>query len=191
MPSEQALVKAAQAGDRKALNQLLKTHYDQVFLICRRVLGNHTDAADATQNALIAIVKGLPRFDHRSKFSTWIYRIATNAALDETRRRSRRPQIGMPDTEPIDPSSPDPASQVTNQIVVTAALEELSEEFRVAVVLRDVAGMDYEEISQTLNIPIGTVRSRIARARAQLADKLSHHHGELNTSDKRHTTNHD
>ena len=81
---------AAQGGDRGALDQLLRRHYDRVHAVCRRITGNDADAADAAQEAMIAIVRNLDRFDGRSSFGTWAYRIATNASLDELRRRKRR-----------------------------------------------------------------------------------------------------
>ncbi len=147
--------------------------------MCRRLLGNDADAADATQEALIAIARGLVRFDGRSSFSTWAYRIATNAALDELRRRQRRPQlVREPDDETSRRGEPaDRASSVRLDAVVerdrlVPALAALSEEFRIAVVLRDVADLDYAEIAEVLGIPPGTVRSRIARGRAQLAAAL-------------------
>ena len=142
--------------------------------------GNDADALDATQEALIAIVKGLSRFDGRAKFTTWAYRVATNACLDELRRRGRRPDPGLPEHEHRDDeylgrsSIPDPAETVTSRIEIDAALAELPEEFRTAVVLRDVAGLDYAEIAATLDIAPGTVRSRIARGRRQLATLISH-----------------
>jgi RNA polymerase sigma-70 factor (ECF subfamily) len=144
--------------------------------VCRRILLNDSDADDATQNAMIAIVRGYESFDGRSAFSTWVYRIATNAALDELRRRRRRPlslfsndgqQVDIADTHNDDRQLAFEASDYLAQ-----GLAQIPEEFRVALVLRDVADLDYEEISQVLNIPIGTVRSRIARGRGRLADIL-------------------
>ena len=87
------LVTAAQAGDRGALDQLLRRHYDRVHSVCRRITGSASDADDACQEALIKIVRNLPRFDGRSSFGTWAYRIATNASLDELRKRQRRPSL--------------------------------------------------------------------------------------------------
>ena len=86
---DRTLVAAVQAGDRAALDTLLRRHYDRIYAICRRIAGNDADAADATQDALMSIVRGLERFDGRSTFSTWSYRVATNACLDELRRRKR------------------------------------------------------------------------------------------------------
>ena len=95
---DRQLVAAAQAGDRQALETLLGRHYDRVHAVCRRIAGSSRDADDAAQEAMISIVRGLPRFDGRSQFSTWVYRIATNAALDELRRRKRRPVRGRRST---------------------------------------------------------------------------------------------
>jgi RNA polymerase sigma-70 factor (ECF subfamily) len=159
-----------------SLDSLLRDHYSMIQAVCRRILLNDSDADDATQNAMIAIVRGYESFDGRSAFSTWVYRIATNAALDELRRRRRRPlslfsndgqQVDIADTHSNDRQLAFEASDYLAQ-----GLAQIPEEFRVALVLRDVADLDYEEISQVLNIPIGTVRSRIARGRGRLADIL-------------------
>jgi RNA polymerase sigma-70 factor, ECF subfamily len=173
---DSTLVVAAQGGDQGALDTLLRAHYDRVYGVCRRLAGNDADAADATQEALMAIVRGLDRFDGRAKFSTWAYRVATNACLDELRRRGRRPTPGLPEYETAeqDPRSdaPDIADGLADRIVLDSALAELPVEFRAPVVLRDQLGMDYAEIAAALDIPPGTVRSRIARGRARLAETL-------------------
>ncbi len=167
---------AAQQGDRSALNQLLEQHYDRIYAVCRRLAGNDADASDATQEALLAIVRGLDKFDGRARFSTWSYRVATNACLDELRRRGRRPTPGLPEHETHDQApqagAPGVADTVADRLDLDAALAELPEEFRAPVVLRDQVGMDYAEIAETLSIPAGTVRSRIARGRARLAQTL-------------------
>src|SRR5256885_2834090 len=90
--SDESLAAAANAGDRGALEVLLGRHLDGVHGICRRVTGRPEDALDATQEALIAVTRGLHRYDGRALFTTWLYRVATNAALDELRRRKRRPE---------------------------------------------------------------------------------------------------
>ena len=131
---------------------------------------------------MIAIIRGLPRFDGRAAFSTWIYRITTNACLDELRRRRRRPEPGLPEIEraPSD-SAPGVASAVTDAVAVDEAMATLPADFRAAVVLRDVCRLDYAEIAEVLSIPAGTVRSRIARGRAVLARTL----GEPDADDDR------
>jgi RNA polymerase sigma-70 factor (ECF subfamily) len=136
--------------------------------------GNDADALDATQEALLAIVRGLPRYDGRAAFTTWSYRVATNACLDELRRRSRRPDPGLPETEAAVPAGePLLDDRVADRLDLDSALGQLALEFRAPVVLRDVAGLDYAEIAEVLDLRPGTVRSRIARGRAHLARALA------------------
>jgi len=177
--SDAELVAAAQAGDQGALDRLLRRHHDRIHALARRLTGNDADAADATQEALIAIVRGLPRFDQRAAFGTWAYRVATNACLDELRRRSRRPRPDPDAFLRVPATASDPADVAGARIDVDAALAELPIEFRAAVVLRDLCALDYAEIGEVLGIPAGTVRSRIARGRAQLAASF----GEAGNSD--------
>lgn len=158
-------------------------------------MGNDADALDATQEAMMAVLRGLSRFDGRSRFSTWVYRVSTNACLDELRRRKRRPVVGLPDHErsyaqrltPLGGAS-QPGGRVADEVAarldVDAALAALPPDFRAAVVLRDLCTLDYAEIAEVLGIPAGTVRSRIARGRAALADHLS---GNPTTASERHT----
>ena len=173
--SDEALAAAANAGDRGALEVLLARHLDRVHAICRRVTGHPEDALDATQEALIAVTRGLHRYDGRSLFTTWLYRVATNAALDELRRRKRRPEPAeLVEDRPLGGAggSRPVESAVAARLDVDAALAGLSPEFRAAVVLRDLCDLDYAEIAEVLDVPIGTVRSRIARGRAAIADQL-------------------
>ena len=172
------------------LEQLLRENYSMMRSVCWRILGNESDADDATQNAMMAIVKNFSSFDERSAFSTWAYRIATNAALDELRRRRRRPLtlLRQDDGEAMDIAdqrSEDQFSYVDAHDELSSALALIPEEYRVALVLRDVADLDYEEISHILDVPIGTVRSRIARGRGRLAEILGNQSpsGERQTPD--------
>jgi RNA polymerase sigma-70 factor (ECF subfamily) len=189
---EHALVEAARRGDRAALDLLLRRHQARIHAVCRRITGNDADALDATQDALIAIVRGLPRFDGRSQFSTWTYRVATNTCLDELRRRKRRPEPtdddrlheDRPDGGPTDRTG----ERVAERLAVDAALEQLAPEFRAAVVLRDLCQLEYAEIAEVLGVPVGTVRSRIARGRGQLADLLADHDGNSGPPAERRTT---
>ena len=168
---------AAQGGDRAAMDALLRRHHDRIWAICRRLAGNDADAADATQEAMLRIVRRIGTFDGRSRFTTWAHRVATNACLDELRRRARRPRPGIPDEDDHDARTtvdPGPGIErtVTDRLTVDAALASLPEEFRLPVVLRDLAGHDYAEIAAILDVPPGTVRSRIARGRNRLAELL-------------------
>mgnify|MGYP003999890215 FL=1 len=178
--SDDELVAAAQGGDRNALDQLLRRHYDRIYAVCRRVTGGTSDADDACQEALIKISRSLPRFDGRAAFSTWAYRIATNASLDELRKRKRRPSLHSVRTgeedggepEQVDPMAAKRVDAIADRLAIDAALGDLSDDFKAVVVLRDVADLDYDEIADVLDIPVGTVKSRIARGRSALANSL-------------------
>ncbi len=189
--ADHELVTAAQGGDRGALDQLLRRHYDRVQAVCRRITGHEADAADAAQDAMIAIVRNLDRFDGRSSFGTWAYRIATNASLDELRRRKRRAvptsddDNNNPHAEVADPDSGRRIDAIGDHMALGLALRSLSDEYRLPVVLRDVADLDYAEIAEVLDIPAGTVKSRIARGRAALAKALSAEDGNQETDPER------
>lgn len=164
------------------MDQLLRRHYDRMHAVCRRITGNDSDAADASQEAMMAVVRGIARFDGRSAFGTWAYRIATNASLDELRRRRRRPQLagrerddgsGSEWTDMADHDSEARIDHIADRFAIDAALADLPDEFRLPVILRDVADLDYAEIAEALDVPIGTVKSRIARGRAQAAAFIS------------------
>ena len=174
----------------------MRRHYDRVYALCRRMAGNDADALDATQEALMAIVRGLNRFDGRAAFGTWAYRVATNACLDELRRRSRRPRPGLPGDDPGEAESSGTWTagtgagravddEVAGRMDLDAALARLPDEFRAAVVLRDVCQLDYAEIAAVLGVPSGTVRSRIARGRAAVGRLLA---GNLDAAGDRPTT---
>ena len=179
--TDEQLVAAAQGGDRHALDELLRRHYDRIHAVCKRIAGSTRDADDAAQEALIRIVRSLDRFDGRASFATWTYRIATNTALDELRKRARRPQLqvvagddehGRSAPEPVDPMSQRNVEAVADRLAIEAAVADLPEDFRVPVVMRDVGDLDYAEIAAALDVPIGTVKSRIARGRRMLLDRL-------------------
>jgi RNA polymerase sigma-70 factor (ECF subfamily) len=166
-------VRAAQGGDRSALDTLLRLHYDRLYALCRRMTGDDADAADACQEALIAVVRGLSSFDGRSAFGTWAYRVATNACLDELRRRRRRPEPGLPEGAGEVASPVDLVEGSTTRLDLDRALQALPADYRAVIVLRDVCDLSYDEIAHVLNIPPGTVRSRIARGRSALVPSLA------------------
>ena len=170
--TDEELVAAARSGDRAAMNTLLTRHHDRIFAVCRRIAGNDADAADATQEALIAIVRRLDRFDGRASFSTWSYRVATNACLDELRRRKRRPEPSDPIDLPVEAAHDDVGERLGTEMEIQDALDQLPEQYRAPVVMRDLADMEYADIAIALDLPPGTVRSRIARGRAALSEIL-------------------
>ena len=156
---DETLVAAAQAGDTRALDALLRRHHDRVHALCRRLTGNDADALDATQEALIAVVKGIDRFDGRARFGTWVYRVATNACLDELRRRGRRP-VPVDDEQyrwddRADPRLPPVDGSVSNRLAVDEALQAIAPDFRACVVLRDLCDLDYAEIADRVGPAAG------------------------------------
>lgn len=158
------------------MEQLLTRHHQRIYGLCRRMARNDADAADACQEALMAIVRGIDKFQGASTFKTWSHRVASNACLDELRRRQRRPVAVIDEPDRI-ADTPDLDQQVSDRVTIEDALPRLAEEFRAPVVLRDVMGMDYAEIAETLGIAPGTVRSRISRGRRQLAELLGNQRG--------------
>ncbi len=167
--AEAALVERARAGDEAAFAELVTPCQRLLFTVCVRICGNDADALDATQDALVAAWRHLDRFDGRSRFSTWIYRIAHNAALMQVRRR--RDLVGIPDE--AGPPVPDAATSVDTVLTVRWALAQLPPDFRGALVLREYADLTYAEIAEIQGVPENTVRSRIARARQALARLLA------------------
>ena len=178
------LVKKAQKGDQAAFDALLRRHYNQVYAICRRLAGNEADALDATQEALITLVRRIDRFDGRSKFTTWMHRVVVNACLDELRRRGRRPVPAAVEEQPLAAAERPVADAVADRLDIESALAQLPETFRAPLVLCDQVGMSYEEIAHQMDIPPGTVRSRISRGRRRLAELMS---GNPDHPGQRHT----
>ncbi|MHB8245414.1 MAG: RNA polymerase sigma factor [Acidimicrobiales bacterium] len=174
-PELEALARAASAGNREALEALLELDYSRLHRVCWRVLRDDESALDATQEAVISIARHIRGFDGRSKYSTWSYRIAANAALDEVRRAGRRPIVALVTERqsPELPHSASPEAEVVSKLTIASALDQLPVEQRDALRLRHLLGLEYSEIASILRVPVGTVRSRISRGRVALARLLS------------------
>jgi len=177
------LVQRAQQGAPAAFAELVSRYQDRVFNTCYRMCHNEADALDLTQGTFLRALEGLPGFRHGSGFYTWLFRIAINLTLSHRRTRSRRSTAslaGRGDDEPARdvPAPPSqsavsaPAEQRELQERVAWALAQLDEEFRAAVVLKDIEDMDYAQIADVLGIPVGTVKSRIHRGRLLLRELL-------------------
>ncbi len=164
-------MRRAQAGDQGAFDELVRRHRDRVWAVVLRLLRDPDEAEDVLQETFVAAYRGLRRFDGRARFSTWLYRIATNAAFDALARR--RTARSLDEEGAPEPASPvDPFEQAGQRRALEAALADLSADFRAAVLLCDVAGLGTGEAAAVLGLPEGTVKSRVFRARAQLADAL-------------------
>lgn len=162
------LVERAQRGDRRAFEELVERHQHRLFTLAARTLGSVDEAADAVQEAFIRAWLGLPRFRGGSLFSTWLFRICVNAAHDQRMRRRAEP---LDETrEPADPEDTFRTSELSGAL--QDALDELDEDYRVAVVLYDVLGCSYTEIAEFTDVAEGTVKSRIFRGRSRLAELL-------------------
>jgi RNA polymerase sigma-70 factor (ECF subfamily) len=162
------LVERAQRGDRRAFEELVERHQHRLYTLAVRTLGSVDEAADAVQEAFIRAWLGLPRFRGGSLFSTWLFRICVNAAHDQRLKRRAEP---LDETrEPADSQDAFRTSELSGAL--QAALDELDEDYRVAVVLYDVLGCSYTEIAELTDVAEGTVKSRIFRGRSRLAELL-------------------
>jgi len=173
--SEEAdLIARSAGGDLDAYDRLVGLYQDRVYQVAYRITGNREDAWDAAQETFLNAFRSLPRFRGASAFSTWVHRIATNAALDLIRRRPPQPPVSLEDVAVS--AGDDPAETATRselQQRLHRAITSLPADQRVVVVLRDVQGLSYEEITAVLRIPLGTVRSRLSRGRESLRRQLA------------------
>ena len=169
------LVRAAAKGNTLAFEELVRLHEKKVYALALRMCGSSEDAADAAQEAFLAAWKGLPRFRGEAGFSTWLYRLTSNAAIDHLRRVKRqRGEVsldgGGPGLDAVDdaPSPQAQAEETELREAVAEGLSMLSEDHRQALLLRELRGLSYEEIASELRVDLGTVKSRISRARGSL-----------------------
>ena len=142
-----------------------------MYAICRRVTCDDNDALDALQEALLQAWRKLDRFAGDAQVGTWLYRVATNAAIDEVRRRARRPEPSH-ELGSMLASSGLPRDQVADRLTIDWALAQLPPQFRAVIVLREYLGLSYLEIAQVRGIPVDTVKSQISRGRQALARLL-------------------
>jgi len=161
------------AGDVTAFNDLMGAHEDMVFGICLRMMRDREAALDAVQDTFLTVFRKADRFQAKSAFSTWLYRVAVNTCYDHLRRAKRKRTEQLPQGhDPVDLSSGDELGSIEVRPDIEAALTTLSDEFRAVVVLVDMQGMSLEQAGDTLEVPTGTVKSRLFRARKLLAKQL-------------------
>ncbi len=181
--ADQELVVRVQAGDKKAFDLLVLKYQQKVVNIVGRYVHDHSEVYDIAQESFIKAYKALPRFRGDSAFYTWLYRIATNTAKNYLAAKSRRPpgwDVETETAELLDGGSKlreyaTPEHLLLEEEIantVRMAVEELPDDLRTALTLRELEGLSYEEISQAMDCPIGTVRSRIFRAREAVDAKL-------------------
>ena len=178
MKNESQLINAATQGDANAFGQLVSFYQDRLYTAVVHVIGCHNEAEDVVQEAFVQAYLKLKTFRRNSTFYTWLYRIAFNKAM--SRRRSQKPTLSMDEGRELTGNDPlDPQAQPDDEMIrqervhqVQAALGTLSEEFRAVMVLRELEGCDYDMIAEILEISIGTVRSRLHRARSLMREQL-------------------
>jgi len=170
-----ALVARLRAGDEDAFREFVDAYRDRIITVVARVAGVGADAEDLAQDTFIKAFGAIDRFQGNSALFTWLYRIAVNTARDHVESRRRRPTVPLEDErgprhEPPDraDSPPDTLLRQERRLAVRAALEQLPEPFRTTLILREMEGNSYEEVAGILGISIGTVESRIFRARCKL-----------------------
>ncbi len=182
------LIERIQAGQTEAYGELVHKYQDQVFNTCWRICGHLEDARDVTQEAFLKAFEGLSGFRGESGFYTWIFRIAVNLALTLRRNTARRRMVSLDQGDAValsqaetlarrvaERSGDDPADSAGRAELhgcVARAVAELEDEYRAVIVLRDIEGLDYRTIAEILEVPRGTVKSRLHRARMSLRDAL-------------------
>jgi RNA polymerase sigma-70 factor (ECF subfamily) len=181
---ERDLIRKAKQGDMLAFEELILKHEKIVYNLALRMMNHSEDAMDISQEVFLKAYRSLSNFDERSAFSTWLYRITHNTCIDEIRKRKGKQTYSLEeDLESEDGSmqrqvaddgdTPEESLMRKEQkSEILRALDTLSEEHKAAIILRDVKGMSYEEIAEILELTLGTVKSRINRARNQLKSEI-------------------
>ena len=181
---DEALVKIAQGGDNRAFDELVKRYQDKVYRLSFKILRHEQDAAEAHQDAFLSAYRGLKNFKAESTFSTWLYRIATNASLMKYRKR-REPHVSLDqsqsqneDAEPL--QVPDWTTQPVQDLleaelieVMFEGVDKLPDELREVLIKRDIDGLSNTEVAERLDLSVAAVKSRLHRARVILRDRLS------------------
>ena len=182
--NEDFLIKKAKKGDSAAFSALMEQHFAMIYNLALRMSGNPDDASDLTQEVMIKLFKNIGAFEGKSKFSTWVYRVAANTCLDELRKIKRKKTVSLDaeyetedgsvgyEAEDTAPTPDVSAERSELKTIVAKAVSRLGEEYRTAVILRDINGLSYTEIAEVIGCSVGTVKSRISRGRANLKEIL-------------------
>ena len=181
--SDEQLMSLFQGGDENAYLELVNRYKDKLINFIFNYLGDLESSEDVVQETMIKLYQKKHYYKEIAKFSTWLYTIAKNLANTELRKRKQRKttllsQFSKDDkTYELPSNDPEPGQEIQTDIVnkiIRDAVDQLSEKFKIVIVLRDIQGLSYEDISEIINVPIGTVKSRINRARLQLQVELKH-----------------
>jgi RNA polymerase sigma-70 factor (ECF subfamily) len=181
---DEDLVERSRAGDREAFTELVRRHEGRIYGLCLRILGDADDARDAAQDTFLTAYRKLGQFRGDARFTTWLHRIGVNCCYDALRRARRQPMLHAVNDETVPelgPPAEDHADDVAGTLDAAAALARLPEEYRVVLVLADIQDLPYDEISKVLDVPVGTVKSRVHRGRIALAKALGLGRGDPRT----------
>ncbi len=179
MQQEGLLLRRAQNGDTQAFGELMTPHEKRIYALCFRMSGNREDALDCAQEAMLRVWRALGSYRKQASFTTWLYRVVTNTCLDSLRKKKIRPSISLdaltdmgfsPQDDSADPSFH--AESTARKQTLHESIRELQPDMRAALILRDVQGFSYEEVAAILDTPLGTIKSRINRAREKLRSIL-------------------
>lgn len=177
--NEEKLISRAAKGDAAAFNELLGVHEKKMYAVCLRMCMNHEDAQDCLQEAMLRIYRSISGFKGQSSFSTWIYRVTMNTCLDELRKKKNKQTTSLDSLLDTGWSPSDDYDTPEHHAIsgekkkaIQNAISELPEDMRSAIVLRDIEGFSYDEISDMLGINVGTIKSRISRGREKLREKI-------------------
>ncbi|MFP4234073.1 MAG: RNA polymerase sigma factor [Nitriliruptoraceae bacterium] len=182
---------AAPSVREAAFHELIDRYHRRVFGVCLRALGSASDAEDATQETFLKLARNAASFRGDAKLSTWLYRVARNVCTDHIRRDARHPSTPVADPAAVTaaPQEADRTASTEEAMTVRAALAQLDPSSRHALVLVAVEGLSYEDAGAALDLPVGTVKSRVSRARARLAGLLTEaSHDPPSTADTRATS---
>jgi RNA polymerase sigma-70 factor (ECF subfamily) len=170
---DHALVARFKNGDQSAFDEMVTRYWDRIYSMVHQLLRNQQDAEEVTQDAFIRAHRGLVNFRGDSAFSTWLYQIATNLARNRYWYWWRRNETTLADIIPAEVETPDDITVTTEFVArIAKGMEKISAKHREILTLRNIKNLSYEEIAEILNISVGTVKSRIARARDSLKSKL-------------------
>lgn len=183
-PTDEELVAAYLEGDHRAFEELVERYKNRIYNLAYRMLGNPEDAYDLVQEVFLLLVRKLPSFRGEARFSTWLYRVVLNACYDRARKSRNHlslqespaedlPELGetLADESAVSPEENMERAEIRKR--VQEAISKLPPKFREVVVLHDIQGFDYREVAEILGISLGTVKSRLNRARNRLARELS------------------
>ena len=175
---DRELVRRIRDGDAEALRAIVERYQDRIFSLVYGIVRDRHEVEDVAQEVFLKVYTRIQAFDERSKFYTWLYRVAANAAKDHVKKRSRRPVVALDEDDVVPSTGDNPVGHAVaaeTRRLVREAITALPLRYREVLTLRELEGLSYNEIASVLQISIGTVESRLHRARAKLKRRLEQH----------------